>query len=289
MTYLSAYTTPDAVIRQLDKANPNTSPSPEQSEYDDFYTLVSEYCYQASAYVSYETARVFVPYKETKDFYLIDIATSKRMSRNKMYLGDDLIVVSSVTFADTVLSATDYRLMLDNGEGFPYNAIRFNNSAGNVSWNGSEDSKISINATWGYHHSVSQMYTVVEAIGGSLTDSVTSITVADASRYEILQYIRIDSELLQVTARNTFTDVLTVTRGVNGTTAAAHSAYSIEKFNVTPQAAELTTRLVSWMYQHRNDVASRVQYADGSTSFEDLPPLFHRMMRTLTRFDGSAV
>ena len=106
---------------------------------------------------------------------------------------------------------------------------------------------------------------------GTLSSSATTITVADASRYEILQFLKIEDELLQVTARNTTTDVITVLRGVNGTTATAHTDYTIMSVNVIPDVALAATRLVAWAYQKRNDLGDRVQLMDGSSAVTEMP------------------
>lgn len=66
-----------------------------------------------------------------------------------------------------------------------------------------------------------------------LAAAATSVTVGNADgagqmgltpRFEVGQLLRIDSEFMAVTAVNTSTNVLTVVRGCNGTTAASHAA-----------------------------------------------------------------
>lgn len=72
-----------------------------------------------------------------------------------------------------------------------------------------------------------------DTIQAEISASTTSITVGNADganqigltpRFEVGQLVRIDSEYLAVTAVNTSTNVLTVVRGCNGTTAASHAA-----------------------------------------------------------------
>jgi hypothetical protein len=58
----------------------------------------------------------------------------------------------------------------------------------------------------------------------SINSSVTSVVVADAASFVNNKHIKIDSEVMLVTAINTGTDTLTVTRGVNFSTAASHTA-----------------------------------------------------------------
>jgi len=62
------------------------------------------------------------------------------------------------------------------------------------------------------------------ATGASIADgSVTAITPDDATQYEVGDVIKIENELLLVTARTANGTTITVTRGYDGTTAAAHT------------------------------------------------------------------
>ncbi len=72
-----------------------------------------------------------------------------------------------------------------------------------------------------------------DTIQAEISASTTTVTVGNAdgtnqmglaNRFEVGQLLRIDSEYLAVTAVNTATNVLTVVRGCNGTTAASHAA-----------------------------------------------------------------
>ena len=280
--YLSDYTTPDAVIRQLDKADASVSPIAAQAEYTDFFNLIVPYCRQASSYITNYTGDAYVPYKEPRSYYMRDLALDRRMSRGRLFLDAPLLVVSSITWNNTLLSATQWRVPND----LPYRAIVFDSGLG---WSGDFNADIEIVGTWGVHNQLSTMYTVVEVITGSLTISGTSIVVANASAYELLSYLRISGELLHVTAKNTFTNTLTVTRGVNGTTAAAYTTtYTIERYNVLPDIALAATRLASFMYQRRSDATGRTQYGDGSTVLADLPMMVKETLDKYVSIGGSA-
>jgi len=65
---------------------------------------------------------------------------------------------------------------------------------------------------------------------GGINDTDTSVTVLDAGEYpdpddyeRVSVFVKIESEICEVTALNTSTNVLTITRGQWGTTAASHS------------------------------------------------------------------
>lgn len=76
----------------------------------------------------------------------------------------------------------------------------------------------------------------------SITSTVTTITVTDASLYEPGYLLLIDSELMWTSSTDLTSNVLTVTRGVAGTTAASHASNaSIEIIsNARVEGAEST-------------------------------------------------
>ena len=85
----------------------------------------------------------------------------------------------------------------------------------------------SIAGLWGYGDGISATpYTnsgdEVEDTGG-ISDTATSITVTDADNFSPGQTILIESEQCYISAFNTTTNILTVTRAVNGTTGATHA------------------------------------------------------------------
>ncbi len=80
------------------------------------------------------------------------------------------------------------------------------------------------------------------AESASITSTVTTITVTDASLYEPGYIFKMDDEYLWVSSANLTTNVLTVTRGVAGSTAASHNSNaSIEIIsNARVEGAEST-------------------------------------------------
>ena len=266
--YLSTLTTYEKVIRQLAKVDPNEVASPAQSEFNDFYALLADIIPQASRTIQLATNRAFVPYRDTREYYFRDLRTERQTTRYKLSLGEDALTVSSVVYNDVTLDPTQWRLHPANVYPSTQLAIDPANGAG---FDSSDfNAGIEVTGVWGYHEQISQAWTNVETIAGSITSSATSLTVANAARYETLQYIRIEDEYLQISAINTSTNVLTVQRGVNGTTAAAHSAFAIDKFNVMPDISYCATRLAAWSYQSRS-MLQTLQYADSSSAIPQLP------------------
>ena len=79
---------------------------------------------------------------------------------------------------------------------------------------------VEIVGEWGYRKVTEDSGADVNEAGGlSATD--TTLTVTDGSKFAVAQTILVDSEHLYITA--IATNDLTVTRGVNGTTAATHA------------------------------------------------------------------
>ncbi len=262
------------VTRQLDKALPTNPSTSVTNEYADYSTLVSNLIPQVSTWIGDYTGRSFAPYIRTIDMYQQDFATQKTWSRNALYLPDDLISVTSIVFSDETLTADQYRL---DGYGAPYQRIRFNN----VTFDMGFDSTISIAGRWGY----SEVYNpTTYNSAGSLTDSATSLSVSDASLFDTYQYIKIDSELMLITARNETTDVLTIVRGVLGTTATSHlTAQPIYRLMIDESVRLVATRMVAWLYQKRTDVGDVVQLADGAVIISQAPPIIKQVLNGKVR------
>jgi hypothetical protein len=101
---------------------------------------------------------------------------------------------------------------------------------------------------------------VADAAG--INASVTSVTVSDADgiaadldtpRFQTGHLIRIESEYLDVQAVNTTTNILTVKRGVNGSTAAAHALNTqIDVFRPIDNIQMAALRLAVWRYRQKD-------------------------------------
>lgn len=115
-----------------------------------------------------------------------------------------------------------------------YNRLLIHPEAANASeWTDGVD-QVQITGAWCYHEDRANGWedsgdTVQDA---SLTSDATTITVSDADgsdrfgfspRFQVGQLIRIEDEYCEVTAVDASGNTLTVVRGVNGSTAAAHA------------------------------------------------------------------
>jgi hypothetical protein len=198
----------------------------------------------ASAAIERRTRRKFIPRVATLK-HDVDLRNTLRL-----LLKDDLLALQSLTNGDgssislsDVVELSDATLRLMNGAFFTYDEVI--------------EAAIQVNAIWGYHPQWSEAWsdsgdTVQDT---SLSASTTSITVADADagsppRFQVGQLLRIESEYLWITAINTTSNILTVERSVQGTTAATHAnGTSIEIYQVSQDIVILTLNWALWFYR----------------------------------------
>jgi hypothetical protein len=132
---------------------------------------------------------------------------------------------------------------------------------------------ISINGVWGFH----QSYTNAWAAGSTLSSAITTTTATSAAvtsgtLFTAGQVVRIENELLLVTAVSSNT--LTVIRGWNGSTAATHSngtALTIWK----PQAdiARACLQQASRLYRRQEAVFGTIGGGEMGAQSVEIPTL----------------
>ncbi len=121
-------------------------------------------------------------------------------------------------------ASTDYLLYPLNAEpqqawGRPYTRILVDIEGGSRSALPSGGPTVEVAGKWGFREVTEDSGANVNE-GGSFTSADTTLTVTDGSKFSVGDTISIESEAIYITAIST--NDLTVTRGVNGTTAAAH-------------------------------------------------------------------
>lgn len=122
---------------------------------------------------------------------------------------------------------------------------------------------VSVSGVWGYHDDYARAWvTSGDAVGnvGGISAAATSITVTNANasasdlqspRFQAGQLIKIDDEYLDVLSVTATT--LTVQRGVNGTTAAAHDAAApISIWRAMDNVVMAVLRLTAWRYRQKD-------------------------------------
>lgn len=131
-----------------------------------------------------------------------------------------------------------------------------------------------ITGIWGYHADYANAWLTVDALEANIDASVTSLTVADvggtnplgdAPRLSAGNVIQIETEWMDVTATDDATNSVTVRRGVNGSTAAAHTAgTAVQVFQVDESIKRAVVRQTAFQYARRG-AFDTVRYGDIST------------------------
>ena len=198
----------------------------------------------ASAAIERRTCRTFQPRLASisHDVNLRDVS--------ELLLKDDLLELQSLANGDgsqiallDVIQIADAVLKLTNGAVFTYDETSV--------------SALTVTGLWGYHPdwSIAWSDSGDSVQDGSLSDSATSITVTDADagaspRFQVGQLIRLEEEYLHITAIDSASNILTVKRAVNGTSATTHAnATPLEIYQMPADVAQLTLRWGLWLYR----------------------------------------
>ena len=284
----TALCTLNRIIQRLnaDSSSINVSTTAGQTtqintESANFQAEMADCIYKASDLITAKMDNVFVPYLDTwtlkyqayKRHWCYDRETGEYI----LSLPDGLLSVTSLTFAGTAMSADDYYTRFENV--YPAHEIAI---YGDTSFTlpASSDESVALVGLWGFHRNPSVMWkdsgaTVNE---NPFSSSDTTLTVSSAANLEILQYIKIDSEFLLITAISGTS--VTVLRGVNGTTAASHTQNTaIYTYEPIEDIADEAARLAIRRYQLRSGIEV---IATGETAMElklgdvDLSPVYKR-------------
>ena len=205
----------------------------------------------------------FAPYIETRTVPLRDEQVEGNI--NVYWLQDHLLALSSLTYNETsMVLNTDYALYPSSTA--PLRGLRLK------SWSKSWDAFVccnenypvpilSIAGTWGYHDDYANAWLSVDTLSAGINSSTTTLTVADvdgdnaygeAPRISAGHLLKIDDEYLEVIATNTGTNAVTVRRGVNGSTAAAHaSGDTVFVWRVMDEIRRVTARQAAMLYARR--------------------------------------
>lgn len=203
--------------------------------------------------------------------------TVNREDTTHLLLTDDLLALTSVTNGDgSTISLNDIqvlagsRLALINGAAFNYDVTPVN--------------AIAVTGIWGWHDDWGEAwFSSGDTVQNNpLSSGATSLTVAAADgadssgqtpRFQVGQLLRIEAEYVRVTGVDTGTNVLSVQRGTNGTTAAAHVQNTLIEVYQPPRDAEmLCLRVAAWLYREPNTISDLY-----------VPPMLRPMLDTLRR------
>ena len=109
---------------------------------------------------------------------------------------------------------------------------------------------VQIDGKWGYREVTEDSEADINE-GAQYSATDTTLTVTDGSKFAVAQTILIESEQLYITA--IATNDLTVTRGVNGTTAATHAdSTDISLYKYPPAMAEACLIQASRLWKRKD-------------------------------------
>lgn len=235
----------------------------------------------------------FAPYTEQRRYL---VSGSRVDSYNNTFLmNDPILSLTAVTRAGETITSTTALYQPDNRVA---DSLRITNFAS--SWYDCGSSTdvppyfVLVTGIWGWHEDYANAYDAVDVVAdaGGITSSGTSITVADADgadldgftpRFSPGNLIKIGTELMDVTAVNTTTNVLTVRRAVNGTTAAAHALNAaISVYRVDERIRHVTARQSAFLYARLG--AFQTQSADGLSTITYPEDLLSELKGVLREF-----
>lgn len=227
---------------------------------------------QASAWFENETKRAFVPFRQTRVFD----ALGEHISARCLDVDADLLDIIMLTNGDgTTIANSAY--VLRPSSGTPKYRIELKSSSGLV-WTYSDgyEEAISVDGWWGYHENYAQAWQTVDALASALDASGTLAVISDPDgldefgfgpRVGTLDYIRIDSEMLLVTAITGST--LTVRRGVNGSTAGTHAQSSdVDAYRQAGDIQRAVGFLAGYYYDVKDTSGNGIQILDFAMKVE---------------------
>lgn len=217
--------------------------------------------------------RRFYPTLATKDFD----HPSDHPAVLRLY--DDLLEVTTLTTKNgaTTISSSDYNLKTANGTygQTPYRQIKLviDGTTTAFEFDGTPDAANQIIGFWGYHDNWTGAWedssdTVQD---DPLSSSATTLTVTDVNgddineipnRFKRQQLLKIEDEILWIINTNITDNTLTVRRGMNGTTAAAHvQTTTINVFKPMDDVVEAMQALGSYLYRRKDSIGTSADRA----------------------------
>lgn len=200
--------------------------------------------------------RHFVPYLATLGH--------EAMPDGWVELADELLICESVALDGTEIEEAEYQLLEPHAR--PYTSLYKNTGW----WSSSLSADgLKVAGWWGHHPYPDAMWvekTAVNVSPGGMLVGATSVVVASVTDIEAFDYIRIEDEMMLVTAVDTPTKTLTVVRGERGTTAAAHAhGTSVSLFDVEWDVRHAATIYATYLYDTRDNFGGAVAVTpDGS-------------------------
>jgi hypothetical protein len=185
----------------------------------------------------------------------------------QLRLDDDLLAVTTLKTdnGDTTISASDYWPMAGSSYGAtPYSRIVLDTTTATpLTYSSTRQRANAVTGIWGYHSDWANAWALATTTTEALDTSETGIDVTAAAggdwmargnRFEAGMLLLIGTEYAYVTAVDMPSDELTVIRGVNGSTAAAHdTSASVYAYRPDPGVVQAIRRLTAWMWHQKDN------------------------------------
>jgi hypothetical protein len=222
--------------------------------------------------VRQETRLYDYPVKARESFGVYDLeawvdqwnALGESRVNRRLRLDDDLLTLTALTNGDASEIESD-SYVPEPANQYPKSAVRL---LGGTNWqlpsDGQREQVISVAGLWGYHRRYSQAW--VDSLdtvqNNPLAAVAMSLTVQDADglagdgetyRFQAGNMIKVGSEFLDVLDVNYSTNILTVVRGYNGTTAVAHDqGTTIYVYRPMENIVRAARRWVKYVYRQKD-------------------------------------
>jgi len=239
--------------------------------------LLRRLIHEASAYIEQRTGRWFVALRAVQKYDALGDTIGLRHLDTP-----DLLEVVTLTNGDGIAyGPSDF--VLEPYNRWPKTRIQLKLTASGFAYSDDPYGAIQVDGWWGFHSAYASAWiaTLDTVQDNPLTAGATSITVADADgldahgdlRFPVLGYCKIENEVVQVTAANPSTNVLTVWRGVQGTTAVQHiKTTAISRYIPDADIERACLGLVNYLYRTKDiGVSERIQTLDGTVQTNTVP------------------
>ena len=227
----------------------------------------------ASRLVESFTGRQFAPVLRTRS-YTVQAPESLR-------LDGDLLALASVTNGDGALIPLDAVHVQPSGAAVGAYLL-LDRTRAVFAHTGDPVDALQVTGAWGYHPDWARAWSdsgdtvqddplSADAVTLAVSDADAPLATGYGVRFAVGQLLRVDDEYLVVLAVDAGSNVLTVARGVNGTTAASHAqGAQIALYAVPADVQAAGLGVASWLYKQPD--AGFVQAAGGLRGALVTPP-----------------
>lgn len=200
---------------------------------------------------------LFAPIRETRTFLVHGSRVNTRLGT--FDIGGYLLEAGDVSVNGSAVTVEAWGVS-------PYRAVRLTD--GYTTWYNALCAapgavlQASVAGVWGFHSDYANAWSAVDALAAAIdTETATTFTVSDVDggdeygmtpRLSAGMLVQVDDEWLEVVATNALTNVVTVRRGVNGSTATTHEAgAAVSVWQVDAPVRQAVARQAAMAYSRR--------------------------------------